>query len=248
MILNSHIQAIADALVHARRDRTVWSPDFSQPLSIEEAYAVQDRVASALGWFAARRPAAWKAGGPDRLTEPTAAPLPSVRESGVRWPCTGQHALSVEAEVAVRFGRTPSTSVDIIDCIDTMCVSIEIVATRLADGLHAPAAWKLADQQLHADLVIGAEVPFTARDWSSQRCSLSINGKVQLAVQGAHPCGDPLFSLAWLAQHARRCGDGLRAGDLVTTGSWTGITPVQPGDRVVARFDGIGEAVVELVP
>jgi 2-keto-4-pentenoate hydratase len=39
---------------------------------------------------------------------------------------------------------------------------------------------------------------------------------------------------------------GLREGDVVTTGSWVGIVPVQLGDDVVARFTGIGEARVRL--
>jgi 2-keto-4-pentenoate hydratase len=50
----------------------------------------------------------------------------------------------------------------------------------------------------------------------------------------------------WAAKHCSARGMPLAAGDVVTTGTWTGMTPVSPGDDVVARFDGIGEARLRL--
>jgi 2-keto-4-pentenoate hydratase len=38
----------------------------------------------------------------------------------------------------------------------------------------------------------------------------------------------------------------VRAGSVVTTGNWSGSTPVQRGDRVVVRFEGLGEATLTL--
>jgi 2-keto-4-pentenoate hydratase len=38
----------------------------------------------------------------------------------------------------------------------------------------------------------------------------------------------------------------VHAGTVVTTGNWSGATPVQRGDRVCVRFQGLGEAVVQL--
>ena len=40
----------------------------------------------------------------------------------------------------------------------------------------------------------------------------------------------------------RKRGLGLHAGDVVTTGAWTGLEIAKPGDEVTARFPGIGEA------
>ena len=34
-------------------------------------------------------------------------------------------------------------------------------------------------------------------------------------------------------------------GDLVTAGTWAGILPAAPGDRIDVEFDGIGHATVE---
>jgi 2-keto-4-pentenoate hydratase len=244
----NRIQGIADALVEARRQGRSWRPASWEGLSVDDAYAVQDQVGERLGWFSGSRPAAWKAGAPNRSATPTAAPLPKVLDSGRAWSCQGQGGVAIEAELAFRFGRSPSSAEDIPDCIATMCVSIEIVATRLDGGYQAPAEWKLADHQLHAGLVVGREVDFSMLDWGRQKVGVEINGVASAGGEGGHPCGDPLWPLPWLIQHASARGHGARSGDLVTTGSWVGIIPVQPGDEVVAHFPGIGSATVRFVP
>jgi 2-keto-4-pentenoate hydratase len=57
---------------------------------------------------------------------------------------------------------------------------------------------------------------------------------------------DPVWVLpAWL-RHATRDGATVPAGTVVTTGTWCGLLPAMQGDLVRARFDGIGEASVQL--
>jgi 2-keto-4-pentenoate hydratase len=51
--------------------------------------------------------------------------------------------------------------------------------------------------------------------------------------------GDPLRPLWWLAEQRRQWGDGLRAGETISTGSMTGMLPIRAGQHVRARF---GEA------
>ena len=50
---------------------------------------------------------------------------------------------------------------------------------------------------------------------------------------------DPLLPLVWLANHLSQFGQGLRAGEIVTTGSCCGVRHVTLGaDRVrVVRAD-----------
>jgi 2-keto-4-pentenoate hydratase len=49
-----------------------------------------------------------------------------------------------------------------------------------------------------------------------------------------------LCLLTWLANHTNVRSGGLRRGDIVTTGSWTGLRFVASGARVEAAFPGIG--------
>ena len=81
-----------------------------------------------------------------------------------------------------------------------------------------------------------------AIDFAAQRAELWIDGALRVAAQGSHATVNPFRIVPWIANHcAARCG-GLRAGDVVTAGSWTGITFVAPGAEMQVRFPGIGEA------
>jgi 2-keto-4-pentenoate hydratase len=127
-----------------------------------------------------------------------------------------------------------------------MCVSIEIVDSRWAEGLDAPPLAKLADLQSHGALVLGAWLPFTARDWTRQHCRVQIGSLPPRDFTGTHAMADPAFVLpAWL-RHATRDGATVPAGTVVTTGTWCGILPGQAGDLITAEFTGIGDASVQL--
>ena len=49
----------------------------------------------------------------------------------------------------------------------------------------------------------------------------------------------------WLRYATAHFGS-LRAGSVVTTGSWCGLLLAAPGDAVRVQFDGIGELRVQL--
>ncbi len=49
--------------------------------------------------------------------------------------------------------------------------------------------------------------------------------------RGSHPTVDPSRLLPAIVAHCTEHSDGLRAGDVVTTGSWTGMTQAAPGRR-----------------
>jgi 2-keto-4-pentenoate hydratase len=109
-----------------------------------------------------------------------------------------------------------------------------------------PALWKLADFQSNSALVVGSGTrDWRAIDFKAQRVELRI-GERTIAATGAHPFGNPFRLMPWIAAHCARRAGGLRAGDVVTTGSWTGLEIVLPGHEVIARFPGVGEASVRL--
>jgi 2-keto-4-pentenoate hydratase len=176
-----------------------------------------------------------------------AAPLPHVLDSGAKWPVSGHdEGLAIEAELALRLNKTPDSPDDIEDCIGSICACIELVGTRLAGGMQAPLAWKMADQQVHVGLVIGKEIAFSMRDWSEQRCRVTINGGDAVSLKGTHPTGNPLGALRWLASHASEYYEGLRAGDLITTGAWF-VGPASAGDTFDVEFEGVGTVNVGIV-
>jgi 2-keto-4-pentenoate hydratase len=56
--------------------------------------------------------------------------------------------------------------------------------------------------------------------------------------------GDLLRLVVWLANDAQGRTGGLRAGQWITTGSWTGKILADSGSAAVARFPRFGEVTV----
>jgi 2-keto-4-pentenoate hydratase len=249
---------LATALASAWRERRAIASSATWTDSIgdaAQAYAVQDRVAEALGWFGSAVPGHWKSGGPSRDAVLTHAPLPpaGVRASPANYGDMHFNAPGIESEIALRLGEavtperaatlTPETAAALIDA---MTVSIEIVDSRWKDPKQATALLRLADQQSHGALVLGAWVPYAARDWSAQACETRIGGNAPDLRRGAHPLGDPAWLLPIWLRHVTRDGATVPAGTVVTTGSWVGVLPVHQGDTVVVEFPGIGRAEARL--
>jgi 2-keto-4-pentenoate hydratase len=242
-----------DALIEARRSgRPVPAV---VPADASAAYEAQAAVAQAFGWFAGGVARHWKSGGPSRTALQTHAPLPpdGVWASPARaggWPLRMR---GIEAELALRLGRDVDAALAAtldaaaaMALVDAVCVSIEIVESRWAEGLDAPALAKLADLQSHGALVLGAWVPFAPRDWSRQTCRVTIGSAAPMEFTGTHSMGDPAWVLPGWLRHATAGGDTLAAGTVVTTGTWCGLPLAAAGDRVHVAFPGIGEAEVQL--
>lgn len=221
------------------------------PQSAREAYLVQDRV------FAARYPKgraiAWKAGTSGPQAETTGAPIGDVRPSPAAFAANAFHMIGIEAEVAYRFkrdlpGAATISEAELADAVGEVLVTIEICDTRMADWKGASPLWKLADFQLNGALVTGSGTSaWRDIDFLRQSAELWVDGEKKVERTGVHPLGDPFKVLPWAVAHCAQRVGGLKAGDLVTTGSWTGMEFVNPGQTVVARFPGIGEASVRIV-
>jgi 2-keto-4-pentenoate hydratase len=263
---DDRLQRLADALAGARRSGQAlpMAPWLGCLRDADEAYAVQDRVAAALGWFGGTPPRFWKSGGPSRQAVLTHAGLPPA---GVQAVAPGQtaslqgqhfHRRGIEAEVALRTRRdvtagevaawAAGTTPPARELVDAMTVSVEVVDTRwAAPAPDAPdVAWlKLADQQSHGALVFGEWRAFDERDWSRQRCELRIGGVQPQSFEGTHPLGDPTWLLpSWLA-HATRGGRTVPGGTVVTTGSWSGLGDAVSGDRVEVHFADLGALALQ---
>src|SRR5258706_592690 len=107
--------------------------------------------------------------------------------------------------------------------IGEVLVAIELCDTRLADWKETSGLWKLADFQNSSALVVGSGT----RDWQKidfleQEVEFRIGTRVAKA-KGAHSFGNPFRLMPWIAAHCTKRGLGLHAGDIVTTGAWTGL-------------------------
>jgi 2-keto-4-pentenoate hydratase len=247
------IEKATKLLVDAHRSRALAATAGVVLKSEKDAYRVQEAVFAQL-WPGAK-PAAWKAGGPSDKVEPTAAPIPpeNLLRSPASVPAASMNMVGVEAEVGFRLARDlpprarPYSERAIAAAVGEVLVTIELCDTRLADWKATSGLWKLADFQNNGALVAGSGT----KDWQkidflTQEVEFRIGAKV-LKAKGAHSFGNPFRVLPWLIAHAARHGLGMRAGDIVTTGAWTGLQFAKAGDEVTARFPGIGEATVQIL-
>jgi len=172
--------------------------------------------------------------------------------SPARWPVPPGGKIGIETEIAFRLARalppraTPWTEAEVVEAIAACFPAVELVTTRYIDSKAVTPLEAMADNIAHAGLVCGADVPdWRSRDLGDLTVRQSCAGTVQVEKRGASPAGDPLASLTRLANHLHQFGLQLEAGQVVTTGSWTGMIWVE-GGRVVGGYEGLGEVVVDL--
>lgn len=251
-------RALADALAAATAagqavDAGLWP----QTLAADAIVAVHQRRAAQWGDLA-QAPQFWKSGGPSRSQPLGHAPLPPAgvwqSEAGaVDLRAVPLQMYGIEAEIALRMGQdvdaAAAAQLDELGAarlIDAMAVSVEVVDSRWQQRLQAPDGLKAADLLCHGALALGAWQPYGARDWAQQACSLRMGAKPLVRRQGSHSLQDPAWLLPqWLAYVTQHFGT-VRAGSVVTTGSWVGLCMAQAGDTVEVAFDGIGQLRVQL--
>jgi 2-keto-4-pentenoate hydratase len=220
------------------------------PRTAEEAYAAQTAlVARLVPRFGPI--VGWKVGAPSHTTEPAASPLLAdlVQPSPARFGDPRLRLRGIEAEVAFRFGLAlparaePYGEAEVGAAIASIHPAIELVETRFESWEGPPGLAKLADIGSNGGFCFGAGSPeWRSRDLARPRVTLEIDGKRVAERVGGNTAGHPLRTLVWLANHTGRLGHGLKAGDIVTTGSHTGLVFAGQDSRVVARVAELGEA------
>jgi 2-keto-4-pentenoate hydratase len=152
----------------------------------------------------------------------------------------GEFAFRMGADLPPRAGAYTET--EVTGAIAAMAGAIEVVGTRLAGGLAGKGRHLVtADGGANVALVTGAWL----EDWrdvdrKTQQVVMRINGRTCGAGPGARALGDPINVMVWLANQQSRFGRGLKAGDIVSTGTCTGLDDVRPGDEVLADFGTLG--------
>lgn len=249
------IDAAAAALLDARRSGTRLDalPEGAKPSSEAEAYAVQDAIARALGPVAG-----WKVGAPSATATPARAALHAdtifETDAGTcHLPASLFHLIGAEAEIAYRFGRDlppengPYDREVVLAAVETMHPAIEIADTRFTVFGAVDPHSQRADQQNHGVLVLGPGLTeWRHLDPVTQAVRLTIDGKVLHDHVGGNSAVDAVRLLVWLANEGARSLGGIKAGQVVTTGSCTGTDFVTAPTRMVAEFPGLGSLTLAI--
>ena len=134
-----------------------------------------------------------------------------------------------------------------LDAIEWLALGFEIIDCPYADWKFQPADF-VAAYGLHAALVVGEPRPVTAasipelvEQLAKFKVQLSKDGSLVEEGSGRNSLRSPALCLAELASAmAKQNGaESLAAGDLVSSGTLTESTPIQPGATWTASVDGI---------
>lgn len=223
-----------------------------RPRDLAEAFRVQDAVAARLGWAVG----GWKVG----ASSPS-GPINCARMyrramvDGATRPAVvagGDYPLRlIEAEVAFSFAHdlppraTPYDEADVAAAIAGCHPAIELLASRFADPDAVEPLTALADDNSHGGFIHGpARADWRGIDLTAQRLVVTVGDAPAFDFVGANPAGPAMRLLLWLANEGSARAGGLKAGDIVTTGSWIGKHPVPADTPVTARFADLGEVGV----
>jgi 2-keto-4-pentenoate hydratase len=132
---------------------------------------------------------------------------------------------------------------EVAAAVEFVAPAFEIVGARFQGGLKGKGLLAIADGGANVAIVQGAPV----RDWrrfdlGRHALRLSVNGReVAAGDSSVLVFGDPIGAVAWLASQPLLGNGGLKRGEIVMTGTCTGLTPLQAGDRALADFGELGQ-------
>ena len=139
------------------------------------------------------------------------------------------------------------SNADVLAATECVMPCFEIVDSRIRD-------WKIKIQDTVADnascgvFVLGDRL-VDPRDVDLATCGMVLekNGEIVATGAGAAALGHPANAVAWLANTLGRLGMGLKAGEVVLSGSLGIMVPVQAGDSLRVTIGGIGGCSVRFI-
>ena len=165
--------------------------------------------------------------------------------------CDTMIAPRAEAEVAFMLKRDLTgpgvTAADVLRATDCVMPCFEIVDSRIRD-------WKIKIQDTVADnascgvLTLGGVRKDPRKlDLALSGMVLEKDGEVISTTTGASVQGSPVNAVAWLANTLGRLGIGLKAGEVILSGSQSPLVPVKPGDSLACHVGGLGSTTVRFI-
>lgn len=253
----------ADLLLAARRDRVPLDglPAALAPDDMAAAYAVQDVHVAGLIAAGGGAPIGYKIGCSNEAVQAMLnldAPIHGRLLSGA---AHGSPAVLradaffvrlIEVEFAFQMAddlppaAAPYDPDGVAAAVGLLIPAIEIVDSRYRDWTQAGALALVADNGETGAWVRGQPIAdWHGLDLGGHPVSLTVNGDRVRDGVGAKVLGHPLNALTWIANALCLAGGGLRAGDLVSTGTCTEIYSAEAGDRLTADFGALGRVSLE---
>jgi 2-keto-4-pentenoate hydratase len=239
---NDNIQAAAKLLADAKRTgvKRAPLPVELQPKTIDEGHAIQDATVALLN----ETVGGWKVG-LDKAGTMSRAPIfkADIQANPGRIGSSNTNLRGIEAEIAFRFAKDlPArdrdyTRGELEEAVEAFA-AIELLNSRYAEPGPLSTLEKLADRIIQGGIVCGTpRADWKTIDWARLEVVLTVDGTDIASFTGSHPVGDPVAPALALVNALRKTS-GVKAGQIMTTGTWTGVNFIGPDSLAVANFDG----------
>jgi 2-keto-4-pentenoate hydratase len=218
------------------------------PPDKETAYRIARMVEEELGW----QVTGWKIAAMNETLQRqlrTNSPIYGRVFGGLKpSPATVEHAKQCspipEVEYQARLGvdlpprGKPYSMEEVTDAVVSLHPGIELSECRFVhDAAFPPLTAILADGAGSGAIVYGPPIEdWRKRDVAHQEVVLTCNGTERRKGRAAEALDHPMAPLTWLANELSRTGIGLKAGQMVSTGTLTGMLRPRPGETYVADF------------
>lgn len=253
------LAALLATLRREGRQQSGLDPSLVPP-DKDTAYRIAQMAADQLGWpVAGWKIAAMKAGLQAQLR--TDSPIygrvfaTRIHEA----PFSVEHARQCgpipEVEFQARLGADlpprdkPYTIDEVTEAVASLHPGIELAECRFVhDAAFPPLTAILADGAGAGSIVYGPAISdWRSRDIAGQEVTLSCNGTLRRKGTAAEALDHPMVPLTWLANELSRTGIGLQGGQMISTGTLTGMLRPKPGDSFVADFGPFGRVTASYV-
>jgi 2-oxo-hept-3-ene-1,7-dioate hydratase len=148
----------------------------------------------------------------------------------------------VVKDEGINSARTPE---DVLKHISQMVPFIEIPSPGYAEGEPVNAVTIAAANAGASKGVTGAPVPVEPTpEFAKSLAEMKVvmvdqDGKEIVTASGGAILGHPLNAAIFLADELKAKGQALKAGDMVSLGSFSRLQPAKPGLAVTLRYDGL---------
>lgn len=244
---DEELRELAAKLAAARRKGELVPDAGAWPGDVAEAYRLQELVTAAYR----EESCGWKVGATNdkaleamQLDAPFFGPMfkPHAHETGATLTLP-PGAKGIECEIAFRLekdlpARDGGHDMAAVEAaIAAVHPAVEVVGSRLDGPGPGNGLQPIGDFGGNVDFVYGAAHESAGElDLAEETVECRQNGEKVAEGQGSIVLGNPFNSLVWLT----RQGIALKAGDFVSTGTLTGLTPAKPGDRFDIHFAHLG--------
>jgi len=243
----------AQYLAQLQRERRAGPrlPEDCRPRDVESALAVQSRVGQLMGGSIG----GWKCSAPSGERVVAAPIYASDIHTGPRCPVsTAGTTASVEPEIAYVMSRNlpprdrPYAEAEVREAIGEARLVLGLIGSRYTDPKAAEFFEKLADSLSNLGLYLGPVIPGgTTPEMGAFPISMDAGGTRFFDGKGKHPDGHPFVPLHWLVNFLSARGQGLKAGEVITTGSYAGVVEAPVGQPLRIVFGNVGVIEVQLV-